>query len=159
MLLKIIILLFSFITTIYANPIPQVIEVGRSTLEDIKRNYQIISEDTSNEVSSDYSSRGWKVYNLDTANLESQKVRSISVMCDKYHVVQSILLVADKSQFLDLYQSLSAQYKLMSDDTSDALGRLVLFASDSVYITLNDSIDSVYLTYTSSNAIGDISQQ
>lgn len=110
------------------------IELGKSTLKDVKAKYEIIT--TFSKTDYGYS------YLLNPRKIPMKHVTEVMIDTDNQHVVQFIQIRADETEFFPLLNTLSAKYKLIRKDLSGSISKTALFQADNCKISLEDYEDT-----------------
>ena len=129
-LIRLFILSVFFICNVsYANPAPLGLEIGKATVEDVKKKYKIV------EIAPNIND-GYYIYYLDTKDMPFESVSKSLVVCDNAGVVQSAYLEMDHNQFDNIVQILSGKYQIEEKQIFSAEVGHVYFAEGSSRIRL-----------------------
>lgn len=104
------------------------IELGKSTLKDVKAKYEIIKQYSK----TDY---GY-AYLLNHKEMPMKYLSEVMIDTDNQHVVQFIQIRTDGMEFFPLLNTLSAKYKLIRKDLSGSI-KTASFQADNCQISLD----------------------
>ena len=111
---------------------PLGIEPGKSTLKDIESKHKIISKhcETKEQTSCAYS--------IDPTKLPLTNVSELLFYCNSQEIVKAVFVEANKSNFENLFESLSKKYKLEEKHIPFVGNKSAVFQADNnVVVTLN----------------------
>jgi len=89
-----------------ANPAPLGLEIGKATVDDVKKNHGIME-------SKQNATPGYHNYFLDVQSMPFESVSKVIVICDAEGIVSAVYMYMDKKQFDDVIQTLSAKYTVV----------------------------------------------
>ena len=95
--------------SVYANPAPLGLEIGKATLEDVKKQYTITS-------SANNATSGYYNYYIDPKETGIDDVSKAVVICDDSDVVNAMFLDMPKTKFDAMAQMLREKYKVINQN-------------------------------------------
>ena len=96
-----------FADILYANPSPLGIELNKSTLDDVKKSYRIV---TSNQ------NEGYYYNVLDVQNVPIETLSRIILVSNSKNIIEVVLIELSKDKFDETYKMLSSKYKVLSSE-------------------------------------------
>ena len=141
-----LVILFLFFWTPYlsANPAPIGIEIGKTTLSEIKKMYTI-------DKIEDYPFEGYSDNFIKPEDLDIDSLQCVIVTTNKDDIAELIILEMGKHKFKEIYDTLSSKYKEINSDIPFVGTKQVTFEKDDSYIVVYSphmafSMDVKYMT-------------
>ena len=124
---------------------PLGIEIGKSTCDDVKAKYRIISEEAGDGAGMGY------YYTVSTENLPLKNITEVIINCSDQGIVRAVLLETNKDNFESFFSSISSKYKLLEKDLPFVGNKEALFSADNCMIRLKALHMSFKMTITYCN--------
>lgn len=116
--------------TLIADPSPFGLDIGKSTIKDVKEKYPL-------EYKGINKYSGGKKYSIDTHNLQFEGLLNVNIIFGKNEKLLAVLTTLDKRKFDPLYNSLRRKYQLVSKKIPFVGTKIAKFIDGKTEITLN----------------------